>query len=559
MCSALVVASFATGCSPGQPDAGGDTPAPRRTGPPVARAAAIAKSLNQTQLVGQVLMPFVYGDHASKISDASAAANLEAYGASTPAKVLRRYQLGGLILVSQSADPTSSTNPTTNVDSPKQVRELTSGLQHAATKLGVARNAGEPMPLLIGTDQEHGVVTRIRDGMTLLPTAAGFGAAADPALTERAWKMGGGELSAVGVNVDFAPSADVIGSAGNQVIGSRSYGSDPAQVAKQVRAAVRGLQGAGVAAALKHFPGHGHTTADSHSELPLLAYHKDTLSRQDLPPFQAGIAEDAGLVMSGHLDVRGIDPGVAATFSRKVLIGLLRQKLGFDGVVVSDAMNMEPARKWGPGEAAVRAVLAGNDLLLMPPDLDAAQRGLLRAMKSGRLPRERMVQAVTRILTLKLHLAGERQANLSAVGSAPHQEVAAEAAKAAVTVLRGSCGSALVSGSAQVTGGLEEQRKWLAEGLREHGVKVADDGPAVHLTGYGDTAEDLASDAAVTVGMDTPYLLAKAKSPAVVAAYGGNRFAMRAAAAVIAGAGKASGRSPAPVDGLPRTACGNAA
>ncbi|MGH3750671.1 MAG: glycoside hydrolase family 3 N-terminal domain-containing protein, partial [Micromonosporaceae bacterium] len=232
VCSALVVASFATGCSPGQPDAGGDTPAPRRTGPPVARAAAIAKSLNQTQLVGQVLMPFVYGDHASKISDASAAANLEAYGASTPAKVLRRYQLGGLILVSQSADPTSSTNPTTNVDSPKQVRELTSGLQHAATKLGVARNAGEPMPLLIGTDQEHGVVTRIRDGMTLLPTAAGFGAAADPALTERAWKMGGGELSAVGVNVDFAPSADVIGSAGNQVIGSRSYGSDPAQVAK---------------------------------------------------------------------------------------------------------------------------------------------------------------------------------------------------------------------------------------------------------------------------------------------------------------------------------------
>lgn len=524
-------------------------------GDPAKRAATIAARLSDKDLVGQVLMPFAYGTDAAKVADAAAVANRKTYGVDTPAELVRRYRLGGLILVRQSGDPTAGTNPTTNVESPKQVRRLTDGLQLAAGLLPAAKAAGGRLPLLVGTDQEHGVVTRIREGMTLLPTAMAFGAARDPELTERAWRMAGAELAAVGVNVDFAPDADVIGEGGNLVIGSRSYGSTPRQVSRQVSAAVRGLRAAGVAATLKHFPGHGHTTTDSHQALPVLGYGRERLQRDDLPPFEAGIAAGAELVMSGHLDTRAIDPGNPASFSRKVLVDLLRGKLRFDGVVVSDGMGMAPARAWPPGEAAVRAILAGNDLLLLPPDLAAAQRGLLGALKSGRLPHDRMVQAVTRILTLKLRLAAHHQPALSEVDSAAHRTVAEEVAAAAVTVLRGRCSGRLVSESVRITGGTPEQRSWLAEALAEHRIAAGGTGTQVHLTGYGDGPGDLAAGSDVTVGMDTPYLLRQVKSATVLAAFGANRYAMRAVAAVLAGAEKAPGRSPVPVGGLPRTAC----
>ncbi len=505
--------------------------------------------------MGQMLMPFAYGDHATKVADSAAAANREAYGVPTPAEVVRRYRLGGVILVRRSDDGTDTTNPTSNVRTPEQVRRLAGGLQDAAGKLRAAGRVKGGLPLLVGTDQEYGVVTRIRDGMTLLPTAMGLGAGSDPEATESAWAMAGSELSAVGVNVDFAPDADVIGESGNHVIGSRSYGTGADAVSRHVAAAVRGLQGAGVAATLKHFPGHGHTSTDSHTALPSLAYSRKALERGDLPPFAAGIAEDAQLVMPGHLDVRAVDPGVPATFSKKVLTGLLRDELGFDGVIVSDAMNMEPAQAWPPGEAAVRAVLAGNDILLMPPDLEAAQRGLLDAMTSGRLSREHVVRSVTRILTLKLRLADHRQPPLTSVDSGKHHKVAAKAAEGAVTVLRGRCGGALVSRTVRITGGTPQQRDWLAGALRRHGVKAGDSGDQVHLTGYGDTAADLARSADVTVGMDTPYLLAGVRSPTVLAAFGANGYSMAAVAGVLAGKAKAPGRSPVPVKGLPATAC----
>ena len=515
----------------------------------------MAAEMDDVDLVGQVLMPFVYGTDATEVADAAAAKNREAFGVATPAEVVKRYRLGGVILVRQAADHTGATNPTTNVESPEQVRRLTDGLQAAAGELPVTQLADTRVPLLIGTDQEHGVVTRIREGMTLLLTAMAFVAASDPKLTERAWLMAGTELAAVGVNLDFAPVADVTEGAGNTVIGSRSYGSDPTVVAEQVAAAVRGLQSAGVAATLKHFPGHGHTSTDSHTALPVLGYSRDELERGDLPPFVSGINAGADVVMSGHLDVQSIDPGVPATFSSKVLVDLLRTELGFTGVVVSDAMNMEPARAWSPGEAAVRAILAGNDILLMPPDLREAQQGLLEAMESGRLPRDRMVQAVTRILTLKLRLAAHRQPDLSTVRSDEHQAVADEVAAAAVTVLRGACDGPLVTDRVRITGGTEQQRKWLSEALAGYGIRTGS-GTRVHLTGYLDTPSDLAADADITVGMDAPYLLSQVTSPTVVATFGANQSAMRALAAVLAGKKPAPGRTPVPVEGLPVSACG---
>jgi beta-N-acetylhexosaminidase len=263
--------------------------------------------------------------------------------------------------------------------------------------------------------------------------------------------------------------------------------------------------------------------------------------------------------MSGHLDVRALDPGTPASFSSKVLIDLLRTKLGFQGVVITDALNMAPAERWPPGEAAVRAILAGNDMLLQPVDLAATQKGLLDALKSGQLPRARLLQAVTRILTLKLHLLGGRPpGTLAQLDSADRQAAAARLAAAAVTVLKGGCTGALVPGSVTVTssGGRDQQRAWLTEALKANGVGVADSGgTVVHLVGYGDTADDLAPKAAVTVAMDSPVILAKAASPVRLATYASTQPAMTALAAVLAGKASAPGRSPVDVPGLPRSAC----
>jgi beta-N-acetylhexosaminidase len=523
------------------------------TADPAARAAALAGRLADEDLVGQVLMPYAYGSSATDVSAASVAGNRKLAGVSTPAEMVARYRLGGLILVGFSADdPTGDTQPTTNVDSPAQVRALTGGLQAAAAKLPAR------VPLLVGTDQEFGVVTRIKDGVTALPSAMAFGAAGRPALTEAAWQAAGTELAALGITVNFAPDADVLGAGGNEVIGSRSFGGDPRATADQVAAAVRGLQGAGVAAVLKHFPGHGHTTGDSHQELPVLGQSRADLDSGDLPPFTAGIGAGAWLVMSGHLDTRAVDPGVPATFSHKVLTDLLRNRLGFTGVVVTDALNMPPAKKWSPGEAAVRALTAGNDLLLMPDNLPAAYDGLIAALRDGRLPRARLVDAVTRVLTLKFRLGSSRQPPMSEVDTEPHHRAAAAVAQSAATVLRGPCRGPLVRGPVTVTAaaGRDRARSWLAGALRAAGVPVvASGGQVVHLVGYRDTAKDLSPKAAVTVAMDTPFLLASAKSPVLLATYSSTQPAMNGLAAVLAGKAPAQGQSPVQVPGLPRSAC----
>ncbi len=555
----LSVVLIAAGCTSasghkgsGPPPGSAPAVAPSN-GDAAARAAAIAAGLDEVDLVGQVLMPYSYGNDADKVTPASATANRKYAGVATPAELVAKYRIGGLILVGWSADdPTAGTNPTSNVDSPAQITKLTGGLQAAAGKLAAG------VPLLIATDQEYGAVTRIRTGITQLPSAMALGAAADPKLTESGWRAAGSDLAAIGVNVDFAPDADVLGPAGSGVIGSRSYGSDPRLVSEQVSAAVQGMQASGVAATLKHFPGHGHTTADSHTSLPVLTQSRAALESGDLPPFQAGITAGAGLIMSAHLDVRSIDPGVPSSLSSKVLIDLLRGQLGFTGVVVTDSLGMAPVARFGPAESAVRALLAGNDLLLMPPDLASVQRGLLDALHSGRLPKQRLVEAVTRILTLKLKLAANPRPDPSTVNSEAHRAAAASVAAGAVTLLRGSCGAPLVHGPVRVTaaGGRSQQRAWLSAALRAQGVPVVDSGGSVvHLVGYGDTASDLAAGATVTVAMDTPYVLRNAASPALLATYSSTQASMTALAAVLAGKARPTGKSPVAVTGLPRSAC----
>ena len=536
----MLVASLAAvaGCSS---SAGG--PVTSSSGPddapsaadPAAAAAAIVNKLSDVDLVGQVLMPSV------NLSDPPAGS----------AALVTKYHLGGLVLMGDVENTTAGGTAT-------QVKALTDAVRAASKAVGTV--AGITADPLVATDQEYGWVTRIKSGIVQLPSAMAFGAAARPDLTEAAWKGAGTELAAVGINVDFAPDADVIGPSGNLVIGSRSYGGDPAAVATQVGAAVKGLQAAGVAATLKHFPGHGHTTTNSHDALPVLGQTRSALATGDLPPFQAGIDAGTMLVMSGHLDVRSIDPGTPASFSHKLLVDLLRGQLKFGGVVVTDALNMEPPKQQGAaGEAAVKALLAGNDLLLMSPDLAAAQKGLLDALASGRIPRPRMLEAATRVMTLRLRLTASAQAGLPTVDAAANRNAALQLAAAAVTVLKGSCDGALVKGGVRVTAspGRAQQTQWLVAALKAQGVTIAaSGGQVVHLVGYGDKASELAAGATVTVGMDTPYLLNSATSAVRIATYSSTQVSMEALAAVLAGKAKAAGRSPVPVTGLPASACG---
>ena len=381
---------------------------------PARRAAALAGTLADEDLVGQVLMPYAYGSSATTVTPGSAAGNQALGGVDTPAEMIAKYRLGGLILVGFSADdPTSGNQSTTNVDNPAQVRKLTAGLREAAGKL----TAG-PAPFLVGTDQEYGVVTRITEGVTTLPSALAAGAADDPARTEAAWKAAGTELAAMGVNLDFAPVADVLATR-STVIGSRSFGADPKRAAAQVAGAVQGLQSAGVAASVKHFPGHGLSAADSHQEVPVVGQPRAELDATAFPPFRAGIDAGAMAVMSAHLDVTAVDPGTPATFSRKLLTDVLRGELGFQGVVITDGMNMPPAKRYPPGEAAVKALLAGNDLILMTPNVGQAYDGLLAALRDGSLPRDRLVASVTRVLTMKFRLADRPTPAMSTLDSAP--------------------------------------------------------------------------------------------------------------------------------------------
>ncbi|SDT65907.1 glycoside hydrolase family 3 protein [Actinoplanes derwentensis] len=538
---------------PDSGNASGSAPPPSTTADPAARAAEIVARLSDEDLAGQVLMPYAYGSSATEIDTDNAKANQGLAGVNTPAEMITKYKLGGMILVGFTVDdPTSKTNPTTNVENPKQVRALTAGLHEAS------RNLPASAPLMIGMDQEYGVVTRVTEGVTMLPAAMAFGAARQPALTEAAWRAAGEELAAMGVTVDFAPVADTLNTRGGGVIGSRSFGSDPKVNADQVAASVRGLQAAGVAAAIKHFPGHGHTTADSHDELPVIGQNRKTWETQDLPPFQAGVKAGAGLVMSGHLNLQSVDKGVAATFSHKIMTDVLRGQLKFTGVAVTDAMNMAPARKWPAGEAAVRALNAGNDMLLMPPDIAAARDGILAGLKDGSLKRERLTEAVTRILTLKFTTALTPQPELSVVGSQTHAQAVTALNAAAVTVLRGACTGALVTGPVSVTApaSREVARVNLIKALQAEGVQVqTSGGSVVRLVGYGDERVDLDDAAAVTVMMDSPGLLAQAQTPTLLATYSSSKLSLTALAAVIAGKAKASGRSPIAVGNLPRSAC----
>jgi beta-N-acetylhexosaminidase len=350
--------------------------------------------LSDAQLVGQLFIDYVYGASATSATPVQRQANLALYGVATGAEVIRRWHLGGIILIDHNTlDPDRPQLSTGNVGSAAQIRTLTAGLQ------SVARADSGP-ELLIGTDQEGGSVQRITDGVAWRPSELAMGTT-DPATLQCSYRNLGQQLRALGVNQDYAPVADVVRVSGG-VIGDRSFGSDPTRDARDVVAAVAGLQGAGVLATLKHWPGHGSTPVDSHEALPVLTMTAAQWRAIDRLPFQAA-AGTAGSIMVGHLALPALDPsGLPATLSPVLVNQQLRTGLGYHGLVLTDSLWMEPMRQAGtPGQVAVRAIQAGIDMLLMSPDLPGAEQAVLAKIRSDRTFRAQVQAAVRYILNAK--------------------------------------------------------------------------------------------------------------------------------------------------------------
>ncbi len=259
---------------------------------------------------------------------------------------------------------------------------------------------------VVATDEEGGDVTRLHyDGGSPVLGALALGTVDDLALTRATGATVGAELAACGIDLDLGPVADVNSNPDNPVIGTRSFGADPSHVARHVVAWVEGLQSAGVSACLKHFPGHGDTSADSHLDLPRLDAPLETLAARELVPFAAAVAAGAAAVMTSHIVVSALDDRLPATMSPAVL-GRLRSTLGFEGVIVSDALDMAGASAGrGIPEAAVLSLVAGADLLCIGPDKDEAlvraiQAAIVEAVRRGRLPESRLVDATARIAAM---------------------------------------------------------------------------------------------------------------------------------------------------------------
>lgn len=305
-----------------------------------------------------------------------------------------------------------------------------------------------PVPLLNTADFEAGVGFRIA-GATSFPRLMAFGAARDERLAEEAGRVTGEEARALGVHVNFAPVVDVNNNPRNPVINTRSYGEDPQMVARLASAYIRGLESAGVSATIKHFPGHGDTDVDSHLGLPIIKHPRARLNEVELVPFRAGIAAGADAVMTAHIELPELDPtpNTPTTLSAPIVQGLLRKELGFKGLIYTDSMGMAGvAALYEPDEAAVRAVKAGNDVILHSPDDGAAFRGVVAAVKAGEIPQAQIDASVERILRAKAraNLHRNKMVNLdqisTVVGTRRNQAVADEVSERSITLVKDTRG-----------------------------------------------------------------------------------------------------------------------
>jgi len=463
-------------------------------------AERMLQSMTLEQKVGQLFILFAYGPTA----DGEDPRNTQLYGEASAADIIEEYEPGGFILFSARD----------NVTDPVQVATLANGLQDAA------EDAGAGIPLLISTDQEQGLVTRIGPPATLFPGNMALGAGGSDKDARKAAAITGDELLAMGIQQNNAPVADVNINPDNPVIGVRSFSSDPGLVSRLTAATVHGYQDdAGIIATAKHFPGHGDTATDSHYGLPVITHSLEEWQRIDAPPFQAAIDAGVESIMTAHILVPALDDsGDPATLSKKIVTGQLREALGFDGVIVTDGLEMAGVReKYGDGEVAVRAIEAGVDQLLLPAAPQVAYEAIDTALESGRLTEERIDESVRRILIMKQHQGVTEHAQvdvskvLKTVGKQSHLRAAEKITDRTTTVVRNDGGGLPVSVDGEnvlVTGYGVSTGRALAGELTAHGASTS-----VLTTGSAPTAAQIDQAVAAAQQNDVTVVLTYNVSP----------------------------------------------
>ena len=377
-------------------------------------------SLTLEEKVGQLVMPWILGDFVAK-------------GDEDDERVLgyvRELGIGGVVV---------------SVGSPTEVAAKLNHLQRHAK-----------VPLLVGSDLEAGAGYRMRGavympgavdlgGATSFPSLMAAGAAGDEHLVYEMGRITALEARAVGIHVPFAPVLDVNNNPANPIINVRSFGEDPEQVANLGAALVRGIQDHGALATGKHFPGHGDTDADSHLELPVIRHGRERLDAVELRPFRAAVAAGMGGVMTAHVAVPALSGGQSgpSTLSPLVMTDLLRNEMGFQGLLFTDAMDMRAiSRRYRSGEAAVRALEAGADVILMPPSPERVVASVAQAVRSSRISQARLDQSVLRVLRAKEASGLHRGRTVAVekvrerVGVPAHREVADDVARRSIVLLK---------------------------------------------------------------------------------------------------------------------------
>ncbi|UFU05699.1 glycoside hydrolase family 3 N-terminal domain-containing protein [Ruania halotolerans] len=511
-----------------------ETPSPTSTAEPlgwgptedeVDDAIAVAAEMTPEDVAGQVILARFPG---TEPADAAA--------------VLSADHLAGVVVFGG------------NVASAEQVADTAEAVQEAQGELG------RDWPAIIAVDNEGGLVQRLSAATgdwTSFPPFMAAGAADDADVVTAAAEAMATELRATGINYDFAPVADVTIGAADPIIGDRSPSGDPERAARAVTAAVQGFADGGVLSSLKHFPGHGSLTVDSHEDLPTQSASAEELADRDLVPFQVGVDAGAPTVMMGHIAVEAWDPGVPASLSPEAY-QVLREDLGFTGVAITDALDMGALTQTRTSdEIAVEALAAGADLLLGPVDVAEAQHGIVSALEDGSLDRERVNEAAGRVIALMRWQAdeAERIGPVSVAESDSGGAASQALSAAAVTVVQGTCGGALAGPRIHVRGGTADDWDAFVDAAEQVGLQV------VPLEQPADTSVRLLTSvtpsgtADVAISLDAPWLLTGTDAPVRIAAFGRTAGAFEAVAAVLAGDAPAPGSLPIEVDGLAATSC----
>ena len=371
-----------------------DPDAPTGWGPTegeLAEARHLVSEMTVEEQAAAVLMPGFWGYSATEPTAAEAEANRRMHGVDSALQAFTEHGYRSAFLRPEV------------ISDATQVSSLAGALQEVAAQ-------ADGLPALVSIDQEGGSVQRLSVGVDPVPSASWVGSTGDEDYARQVAQDNGASLAELGVTMVMAPVAGVDPD-GSSALGSRTYSTDPDVTSRMVVATVQGYLDAGVVPVVKHFPGLGSVDGDSHVSLPVQDKSLAELEGADLEPFVAAVDAGAPVVMVGHVDVQVVGPGVPASVSPEVVQGVLRDELGFEGVVVTDSQGMGPIHaRYGPAEGAVLSLLAGDDLVLNSPDPSAALDAVQEAVADGRLPADRLAEAASRVLALRIYAQRIRQA-----------------------------------------------------------------------------------------------------------------------------------------------------